>query len=354
MAELTVDPEKKNDLYYRYKMPPVQIKVEGSGNGIKTVLRNITDIATRINRDVEYPMKYFGNDIGAHAKNEDSKWIVMGNHDRERLQRSLYDYICKFVLCKGCRNPETKTIVDEKKNIILRCGACGKDSLVDQKEKLNNLILKKEQVTYAEKEKSKKDKKDKKEKKEKKEKKRSKDEEEEAEFDAATRQADVHKDKIDGEATSDEKRRNPVVVLKEYLAEKPTEAEIINKVSDIKIEYGLREKEIMKLLGEAVFTDETFLKKIKPYAGVFKRFVADSTEKYVIECMELLIFEVPDIQDKFPIALKRLYDEEIVQEDAIITWYEGKLNKNNKELSQTLRTKSKPFIDWLQEEEDDD
>eukprot|EP01061_Rhynchopus_euleeides_P040521 TRINITY_DN697_c0_g2_i6.p2 TRINITY_DN697_c0_g2~~TRINITY_DN697_c0_g2_i6.p2 ORF type:complete len:166 (+),score=83.87 TRINITY_DN697_c0_g2_i6:95-592(+) len=164
MAELTVDPQKKDDRYYRYKMPPLTIKVEGSGNGIKTVLTNIVDISQRINRDVDYPMKYFGNDIGANTKLEDAKWIMMGKHDRDRLQKSLFDYITRFVLCKSCRNPETITLVDEKKNAWLRCGACGKENMVDPKEKLLNLIVKREGVTYMEKDKSKKDKKDKKEK----------------------------------------------------------------------------------------------------------------------------------------------------------------------------------------------
>eukprot|EP01059_Diplonema_ambulator_P000259 TRINITY_DN101_c1_g1_i1.p3 TRINITY_DN101_c1_g1~~TRINITY_DN101_c1_g1_i1.p3 ORF type:complete len:111 (+),score=59.05 TRINITY_DN101_c1_g1_i1:247-579(+) len=110
----------------------------------------------------------------------------------------------------------------------------------------------------------------------------------------------------------------------------------------------------MKLLGEAIFTDAAFSKKIKPYANVFKRFIADTTEKYIIDCMETVVFEIPDVQDKFPMALKKLYDEDIVQEGTIIAWYEGKPSKANKDLSMTLRAKSKPFIDWLQEEEDDD
>lgn len=39
-----------NDPFYRYKMPRVIAKVEGKGNGIKTVIANMTDIAKALAR----------------------------------------------------------------------------------------------------------------------------------------------------------------------------------------------------------------------------------------------------------------------------------------------------------------
>lgn len=49
-----------NDPFYRYKMPPIQAKIEGRGNGIKTVVMNTMDVARALNRPAPYIIKYFG------------------------------------------------------------------------------------------------------------------------------------------------------------------------------------------------------------------------------------------------------------------------------------------------------
>lgn len=39
-----------SDMFYRYKMPKLLAKVEGKGNGIKTVIVNMVDIAKALGR----------------------------------------------------------------------------------------------------------------------------------------------------------------------------------------------------------------------------------------------------------------------------------------------------------------
>lgn len=56
------------DIFYRYKMPRITAKVEGKGNGIKTVIVNMAEVAKAIGRPATYPTKYFGCELGAQTQ----------------------------------------------------------------------------------------------------------------------------------------------------------------------------------------------------------------------------------------------------------------------------------------------
>lgn len=49
MSALNVN-RNVSDAFYRYKMPRLMAKVEGKGNGIKTVIVNMTEIAKALGR----------------------------------------------------------------------------------------------------------------------------------------------------------------------------------------------------------------------------------------------------------------------------------------------------------------
>ncbi|PGH29667.1 translation initiation factor 5 [[Emmonsia] crescens] len=131
------------DPFYRYKMERLQAKIEGKGNGIKTVVVNLNSVAQSLSRPPAYLIKYFGFELGAqaNAKPTDDRWIINGAHDASKLQDYLDGFILKFVLCKKCKNPETEVVVKEPR-IILDCKACGERSDVDLRQKLSSFILK--------------------------------------------------------------------------------------------------------------------------------------------------------------------------------------------------------------------
>lgn len=119
-----------HDPHYRYKMPKLTAKVEGNGNGIKTVLTNITAVARSLGRPASYPTKYFGCELGAQTQMQDDLYIVNGSHDPDRLLNLLYAFIKRFVLCPKCSNPETDLCVSASGVINQKCNACGHANVI--------------------------------------------------------------------------------------------------------------------------------------------------------------------------------------------------------------------------------
>ncbi|KAF2864768.1 eukaryotic translation initiation factor-like protein 5 [Massariosphaeria phaeospora] len=131
------------DPFYRYKMERLQSKIEGKGNGIKTVIANLSSVAHSLARPPAYVIKYFGFELGAQTNTNpsDDRWIINGAHDASKLQDYLDGFISKFVLCKKCKNPETDVNIKDGR-IFLDCKACGQRSEVDLRLKLSSFIVK--------------------------------------------------------------------------------------------------------------------------------------------------------------------------------------------------------------------
>jgi len=132
-----------SDPFYRYKMERLQSKIEGKGNGIKTVIVNLSSVAQSLARPGAYVIKYFGFELGAQTNTNpaDDRWIINGAHEASKLQDYLDGFISKFVLCKKCKNPETDVVIKDGR-ILLDCKACGQRSDVDLRLKLSGFILK--------------------------------------------------------------------------------------------------------------------------------------------------------------------------------------------------------------------
>lgn len=133
-----------SDKFYRYKMPKLISKVEGKGNGIRTVIPNMSEIAKSLSRPSTYLTKFFGCELGAQVKcdEKNSKYVVNGAHQPDKLQELVDCFIEKFVLCPSCRNPETDLLVVNKNEILRSCKACGATLPVDIRHKLCTWIFK--------------------------------------------------------------------------------------------------------------------------------------------------------------------------------------------------------------------
>lgn len=144
MALQNIGAANSDDAFYRYKMPKMITKIEGRGNGIKTNVVNMVDIAKALARPASYTTKYFGCELGAQSKFDEKSGTshVNGAHDTSKLAGLLENFIKKYVQCYGCGNPETEIQITKNQMIQLKCAACGFVSDVDMRDKLTTFIVK--------------------------------------------------------------------------------------------------------------------------------------------------------------------------------------------------------------------
>lgn len=131
---------KTSDQFYRYQMEEIAIKIEGRGNGIKTILLNLADVGVSLKRDPVLLLKYLGYELGTQGKREHGpeRYIVNGQHPVESIQTLIYQFIDNYVMCKKCNNPETFYI--KTKGLFRECYACGFKSKTEGR--LSNFIAK--------------------------------------------------------------------------------------------------------------------------------------------------------------------------------------------------------------------
>lgn len=390
MANLNIN-RSVDDAFYRYKMPRIIAKVEGKGNGIKTVIVNMVDVAKALIRPPTYTTKYFGCELGAQTQfdTKNERYIVNGSHDASKLQDLLDGFIKRFVLCPECDNPETNLKVLSKKQIITqRCQACGHQGNIDMRHKLTTFILKnppEQDPSASTTTPSKKDRKSKKSKGGK-------------ENGDASPEADGGGDKVEippalndeddvdwGEDTSDaavQQRMEEltsaakVMTMSEDIEKTQQERVdlfynfIKSRKEDKKLLGGEKEKEIVAeaerldvkdkspmVLAELLY-DRDILTQIKKYRTLFLRFTHGNAkaQKYLLGAFELLVGNVHRelLMPKVAHILKMFYDHDLVDEAVLVDW-DKKVSKKyvDKDVSKEIHSKAAPFISWLQEAEEE-
>lgn len=130
---IPVDRQSK-DPFYRYKMPSVAITNDPS----KTVLLNLDAISKAVYRNPAHILKFLSINFGCTCVFT-PKYALNGSFDIQKVQAGIYDFVDIFVLCKACRNPETKFVFED---VLKRsCNSCG--SVIPQDfNKLNVVIMK--------------------------------------------------------------------------------------------------------------------------------------------------------------------------------------------------------------------
>ena len=92
-------PRDRDDPNYRYKMPKLLSKIEGRGNGIRTNVYNMGEIARALKRPPMYPTKFFGCELGAMVKFEENeeKALINVAHNEQDLVAIVDKYVGAFL-----------------------------------------------------------------------------------------------------------------------------------------------------------------------------------------------------------------------------------------------------------------
>eukprot|EP00736_Rhodelphis_marinus_P012877 Rmarinus@m.9581 len=406
-----------DDEFHRYKMPKLVAKVEGRGNGIKTCVVNIMDIAKALHRPPTYCTKYFGTALCAQSSFNEKSGLayVNGEHSGDTLPRVLEGFIQKFVMCPNCKLPETDISVEKKDLIFLDCNACGEHSLVDMTDKLCTFIKNHPPGgSQKDSKKNKKEKKDKKDKRKDKDKdsdedKRKKDkyaaaastvggvdrvalaeiaDEANGEVGAATNNSNVEwytdtskeamrarkkelaaefqeKGRASNKLNLDEGTPDEVAEQLRPIIAEAKSSHVVKSLEAI----GLDPKERVETAIRAIM-DYSFLEKLvknsdakigKHNKKILSQLIPTLAEqREVISTIACLCDEVnsKDAVKLFAKAILRMYENDVVEEEAVVQWQASpEAELDTEEATQAYASALKPLVEWLQtadEESDDD
>ncbi|BAO41961.1 eukaryotic translation initiation factor 5 [Kluyveromyces marxianus] len=386
-----------NDPFYRYKMPPIQAKIEGRGNGIKTVVMNTMDVARALNRPAPYIIKYFGFELGAQTaiNVENDRYIVNGAHQPAKLQDVLDGFINKFVLCGSCKNPETEIVITKDNDLVRDCKACGKRTPMDLRHKLSSFILKNPPDSMNG---SKKKKKaatasanvrggglsisDIAQGKSQAEAGGEDGEENDSDDDELARQinaaasnlatievkdedwaVDMSEEAIrarakelHGEAAKETTEFTKLEEFGEWVLqseELPTDVELYKKIAELEL---LDDPKVAAVLAQVLF-DEDIVSDISEHTAFLQKLLKDEDfEKNFLGGIERFLgLDHPDLIPLLPKILVQLYNNDIISEEEIMN-FGTKCSKKfvPKDVSKKVRRAAKPFITWLKTADEDD
>eukprot|EP00468_Gymnochlora_sp_CCMP2014_P011169 CAMPEP_0167763062 /NCGR_PEP_ID=MMETSP0110_2-20121227/13136_1 /TAXON_ID=629695 /ORGANISM="Gymnochlora sp., Strain CCMP2014" /LENGTH=360 /DNA_ID=CAMNT_0007650049 /DNA_START=123 /DNA_END=1205 /DNA_ORIENTATION=+ len=359
-------------------MPKLKAKIEGRGNGIRTVVINLRDVAKALNCPPAFPTKFFGFELGAQSKwdAKSERASVNGAHTAPDLQKILSKFVSIFILCPKCGLPEIKWNVT-KNGIKIDCAACGHNGMLNTGHKLLTYILKQK----SSKKKGGGSKKERREKKDRQKKGsksssvskvKSSKKEEEYVFETESSQAAVEERKKKEFAQIMKGRANvsavsakdsPVLVLRDYIkTKKPTEKQILAELKRLKLSRSFSETEKFKILLETVI-DVT-----KPPSTVVEQFAKnkslltevvtnEQSANLVLLCIEELVGVVEKkLLPRTPMILQQLYDDDILEEEDILKWSESPPETSliSRGIALEVRKAAAPFIKWLQEADEED
>jgi len=110
----------KKESRERFEVPKVNSWIQGN----KTILTNLKQISSYLNRDVNHLLKYLLKELATAGEFDGNKVTFVGKFNESILNQKIEKYVEEFVRCKECKSPDTKLLKEDRMQ-FLQCLACG-------------------------------------------------------------------------------------------------------------------------------------------------------------------------------------------------------------------------------------
>lgn len=107
-------------------------KIEGHHEGTKTILTNLSQIASNLRRDQNHLLKFLLKELATSGSIKQNRAIFMRKLPSTKINEKIQDYAKEFVICSQCQKPDTE-LIKEKGFTFIHCLACGAKHSVRQR-----------------------------------------------------------------------------------------------------------------------------------------------------------------------------------------------------------------------------
>eukprot|EP01083_Nonionella_stella_P177685 625266_1 len=378
-----------NDASYRYKMPRLVTRIEGRGNGIRTLIVNMVDVAKALHCPPSYTTKFFGIDLGALSKYDlkTERSIVNGAHETRDMAVALNKFIEMYILCPKCKLPETNLQALGGESISASCAACGFSGQVGGVARLSKFINNEQKKESG----GGKSKKDKRARREAKERSRAAKSESKAEAkseerkevqeeivwltDTSKEAAQKRRDEemktmgfgqsltsAEAQKTKKGTKASPTEILREMIATDLPVKDITEEMRRLELARGFDKTKRMKILLESVFDDmedfKAMVEQAKKHSTLLLKYAqADGGAEIMIGCLEEIVGILqPKLLKKSGILLHTLYDADVLEEEQLVKWYDSAPESSlfvDRDTGREIRESCSEFIEWLREADEE-
>jgi len=354
----------------RYKTKQLEVQVVGTSKMIKTLLLNVVEVAKCMQIPPEYIGMFIGYELGVQAhfyKNKPARQqaVISGEHTIDDLSRIVRQMIEEVLLCRVCGLPEVLLRVDPPR-VFGDCRACGASSEMPiSNEKFRRYLVGHSPTQKAgnafegntstasngaPKVAAKAAKKN--------NKKSSSDEENEPKIEEVVWYSDIseeavrkRKEEMVPKAVEERKKVADPKEIREIIEE--SKKDMIEKLNNYQNDCGLNEEQWMTNIVNAVFAPDLdvnlFKKKLASISKALPKILAScALQVQFLSSLEQYLGKTnAGLLSKTSVLLNVIYQEEIVDEDAVFKWFANVENSS-------VRKNAEAFIEWLKNAEEDE